>query len=63
MSNTAGTRIAWAAALGLLFYVGIPYALSGNLYLMSMIVAALTIGGIALAWALLGNLGGLVSFG
>ena len=35
----------------------------GNLYLMSLIVASLTIGGIALAWALLGNLGGLVSFG
>lgn len=63
MTAIAGTRIAWAAALGLALYVGVPYALAGNLYLMSMIVAALTIGGIALAWALLGNLGGLVSFG
>ena len=41
----------------------VPWLFAGNLYLMSMIVAALTIGGIALAWALLGNLGGLVSFG
>jgi len=57
------TRIAWVLALGLVLYVGVPYVLAGNLYLMSMIVAALTIGGIALAWALLGNLGGLVSFG
>lgn len=63
MTAASRTRIAWAAALGLALYVGVPYALSGNLYLMSMIVAALTIGGIALAWALLGNLGGLVSFG
>jgi len=63
MSAAAGTRIAWAVVLGLVLYAGVPYALAGNLYLMSMIVAALTIGGIALAWALLGNLGGLVSFG
>jgi branched-chain amino acid transport system permease protein len=63
MIAVAGTRIAWAAALVFVLYVGVPYALAGNLYLMSMIVAALTIGGIALAWALLGNLGGLVSFG
>jgi branched-chain amino acid transport system permease protein len=63
MNASAGTRIAWTAALALVLYAGVPYALAGNLYLMSMIVAALTIGGIALAWALLGNLGGLVSFG
>ena len=63
MKARAGTRIAYAAALALVLYAGVPYALAGNLYLMSMIAAALTIGGIALAWALLGNLGGLVSFG
>ena len=34
-----------------------------NNYVMSMIVAALIIGGVALSWALLGNLGGMVSFG
>ena len=48
-----------AAAL----YIVVPIAFAGNLYLMSLIVAALTIGGVALSWALLGNLGGLVSFG
>lgn len=46
-----------------LAYVGVPLAFGGNAYVMSLIVAALTIGGISVAWALLGNLGGLVSFG
>ena len=50
-------------ALAIALYAAVPMAFAGNLYLMSMIVAALTIGGVALAWALLGNLGGLVSFG
>ncbi|MEP7156221.1 MAG: branched-chain amino acid ABC transporter permease [Betaproteobacteria bacterium] len=44
-------------------YVGVPLLFGGDLYLMSNIVAALTIAGIALSWALLGNLGGMVSFG
>jgi branched-chain amino acid transport system permease protein len=51
------------AVLALALYALVPLALGGNLYLMSVIVASLTIGGVALAWALLGNLGGLVSFG
>jgi len=51
------------AATCVALYVVVPVLCASNLYLMSMIVAALTIGGIALAWALLGNLGGLVSFG
>jgi branched-chain amino acid transport system permease protein len=51
-------------AAGLLaLYAGVPLLLGGNLYVMSLVVAALTIGGVALAWALLGNLGGMVSFG
>jgi branched-chain amino acid transport system permease protein len=52
-----------ALALVAALYVAVPVAFSGNLYLMSLVVAGLTIGGIALAWSLLGNLGGLVSFG
>ena len=56
-------RIGVWAVLAIASYVLVPLLFAGNLYLMSMIVAALTIGGIALAWALLGNLGGLVSFG
>ncbi len=49
--------------MAIALYALVPLAFAGNLYVMSMIIAALTIGGIALAWALLGNLGGLVSFG
>ena len=44
-------------------YAVVPFALGANHYIMSMIVAALVIGGVALSWALLGNLGGMVSFG
>ena len=44
-------------------YAVVPFALGANNYVMSMIVAALIIGGVALSWALLGNLGGMVSFG
>ena len=44
-------------------YVGVPLAFGGDSYLMSLVVAALVIGGVALSWALLGNLGGMVSFG
>ncbi len=44
-------------------YVAVPLSLGGNHYVMSMVVAALIIGGVALSWALLGNLGGMVSFG
>ena len=44
-------------------YLIVPFALGANNYIMSMIVAALVIGGVALSWALLGNLGGMVSFG
>lgn len=50
-----------AALLGA--YLIVPLALSSNSYVMSMVVAALIIGGVALSWALLGNLGGMVSFG
>ncbi len=63
-SNNVKVRgISLWVVLAIASYVLVPWAFAGNLYLMSMIVAALTIGGIALAWALLGNLGGLVSFG
>lgn len=46
-----------------LIYAVVPFFLGDNFYLMSLLVAALTIAGVALAWALLGNLGGMVSFG
>jgi branched-chain amino acid transport system permease protein len=44
-------------------YIGVPLALGGDAYVMSLVIASLVIGGIALSWALLGNLGGMVSFG
>jgi branched-chain amino acid transport system permease protein len=49
--------------LVLALYFGVPLVLGHDLYLMSLAVASLTIAGVALAWALLGNLGGMVSFG
>ncbi|WP_426110373.1 branched-chain amino acid ABC transporter permease [Massilia sp. PWRC2] len=51
------------ALLLLAAYVVVPLTLGANNYIMSMIVAAIIIGGVALSWALLGNLGGMVSFG
>lgn len=44
-------------------YILVPLLLGGDSYVMSLIIASLIIGGIALSWALLGNLGGMVSFG
>lgn len=44
-------------------YVLVPVLLGGDAYVMSLVIASLVIGGIALSWALLGNLGGMVSFG
>lgn len=44
-------------------YGVVPLLLQHNNYIMSILVASLTIAGIALAWSLLGNLGGMVSFG
>ena len=44
-------------------YIAVPLLLGSNLYVMSLLVASIAIGGVALAWALLGNLGGMVSFG
>ncbi len=59
----AAPRTPLVLAVLLLAYVAVPLAFGGQDYVMSLIIAALTIGGIAVAWALLGNLGGLVSFG
>jgi len=44
-------------------YLAVPLVLGGNHYLMGLIVSSLIVAGVALAWALLGNLGGMVSFG
>ena len=58
-----GTRAAWPLAGIALAYGALPLLLGSNHYVMSLIVAALVIGCVALSWALLGNLGGMVSFG
>ena len=44
-------------------YIGVPLVFGNDNYVMSLVVASLVIGGVALSWALLGNLGGMVSFG
>jgi branched-chain amino acid transport system permease protein len=44
-------------------YIVVPLAIGADSYVMSLVIASLIIGGIALSWALLGNLGGMVSFG
>lgn len=43
--------------------IAIPFLFSGNGYVMGLMVSGLIVAGVALAWALLGNLGGMVSFG
>ncbi len=44
-------------------YLLLPWLLHENAYVLSTVVAALVIAGVALSWALLGNLGGMISFG
>jgi branched-chain amino acid transport system permease protein len=43
--------------------IAVPLLFGGNGYVMGLMVSGLIVAGIALAWALLGNLGGMVSFG
>lgn len=47
----------------LVLYVAVPVLLSGNNYILSLLNSSLIIAGLAVSWALLGNLGGMVSFG
>ena len=58
-----GAIVTASIAVVLVGYLVVPLVVGGNAYVMSLVVAACVIGGIALAWALLGNLGGMVSFG
>lgn len=51
-----------AAAL-IVAALAIPLVFGGNGYIMGLMVSGLIVAGVALAWALLGNLGGMVSFG
>ena len=54
-------KVAIAAVLAV--YIAVPLLVGADHYVMSLVIASLVIGGIALSWALLGNLGGMVSFG
>lgn len=56
-------RRIWIVVAMAAMYIAVPLLLGSNLYVMSLLVASIAIGGVALAWALLGNLGGMVSFG
>jgi branched-chain amino acid transport system permease protein len=62
MNHKLSHKLSIAGALAVAYLV-VPFTLGSNNYVMSMIVAAIIIGGVALSWALLGNLGGMVSFG
>lgn len=53
----------WQTWAILLASGAVPLLLGADNYIMSLIVAAMVIGCVALSWALLGNLGGMVSFG
>ncbi|WP_026075660.1 branched-chain amino acid ABC transporter permease [Noviherbaspirillum massiliense] len=54
-------KLSWVAVA--ILYLAVPVLLKGNSYILSLTVSSLIVAGIAVAWALLGNLGGMVSFG
>ena len=54
-------KLSWLAIPVL--YLVVPFILKDYHYILSLTVASLVIAGVAVAWALLGNLGGMVSFG
>ena len=61
--NFAKTFHPMSVAVVAAIYIAVPLLFGADNYVMSLIIASLVIGGIALSWALLGNLGGMVSFG
>jgi branched-chain amino acid transport system permease protein len=54
-------KLIWVAVV--ILYLVVPFFLKGNSYILSLTVSSLIVAGVAVAWALLGNLGGMVSFG
>lgn len=63
-SRMRGPIERWLAPLVIaLTCIAVPLLFGTDNYVMSLIVAALVIGCVAMSWALLGNLGGMVSFG
>lgn len=54
-------KILWLAVA--ILYLLVPMLLKSSSYVLSLTVSSLIVAGVAVAWALLGNLGGMVSFG
>nr|WP_136418737.1 branched-chain amino acid ABC transporter permease [Herbaspirillum sp. ST 5-3] len=54
-------KLIWVAIA--LLYLVVPFFLKDNSYILSLTVSSLIVAGVAVPWALLGNLGGMVSFG
>ncbi|TDT90369.1 amino acid/amide ABC transporter membrane protein 2 (HAAT family) [Azorhizobium sp. AG788] len=52
-----------ALGAGLVVVALLPLAAGASPYMLGLLISALILAGLALSWALLGNLGGMVSFG
>ncbi|MFG1402661.1 branched-chain amino acid ABC transporter permease [Xanthobacter sediminis] len=52
-----------ALGAGLVILALLPLAAGASPYILGLLISALILSGLALSWALLGNLGGMVSFG
>ena len=61
-SHFAGAR-GIALGTGLLGLALLPLVAGASPYILGLLISALILSGLALSWALLGNLGGMVSFG
>lgn len=60
---SSGATTAFLAGAALLVAAAAPIVLGLGNYALGLLVSALVLSGLALSWALLGNLGGMVSFG
>ena len=56
-------RLPLLMAGAMLVLAGLPLVTGASPYLLGLLISALILSGLALSWALLGNLGGMVSFG
>lgn len=67
MSDTASSRLlsgrSLAMAAGLVVVGLLPLAAGASPYMLGLLISSLILAGLGLSWALLGNLGGMVSFG
>lgn len=52
-----------ALGAGLVVVALVPLAAGASPYMLGLLISALILSGLAISWALLGNLGGMVSFG